>query len=78
MGKKLLKYIKGRGLTITQAATILGITRQRLSGIANGQACGRKLAKRIEIWSEGHIYHSYLLYPEDNEGNNGTTKKGKS
>ena len=52
----LKKYISLKGLTLTDAAKIIGCSRQRLTDLANGKtACGRKLAFRIQKWSDGMV-----------------------
>ncbi|RLI50020.1 MAG: hypothetical protein DRP09_20270 [Candidatus Thorarchaeota archaeon] len=66
METKLKKVVKKRGLTLTQLAREFCITRVHLTNIANGEPAGKKLAKKIEEWSQGEITHTELLYPKKN------------
>jgi len=56
------KYLKLIHKSITAAADELGVTRPYLTDIVNGKRIpGRKLAVKIERWSDGHIKASDLL-----------------
>ena len=64
MNTKLKRYTKTQKITLTKLAQNLKYSRQHISEIANGQPAGKKLALKIEKWSNGHISHTELLYPK--------------
>jgi DNA-binding XRE family transcriptional regulator len=58
---KLNDYLKLKGMTKTQAAKELGITRKYIHEILAGKmGPGRKLATRIIEWSQGAIRYEDL------------------
>jgi len=60
------KYIKEiRKITITQAAGEIGVSRQHLNMICNGQPGGRRLAEKFEIWSNGDVSQSEIMCPQE-------------
>ena len=61
---KLFAYLKLAGKSAIQAASELGVTRQRLYQLENGGRASPELAKKIEEWSEGAVQREDLLYPE--------------
>lgn len=53
--KKLEQYINMKGISIAQAATEIGCTRQYLYMLINGLVPGKVVAMRIQEWSSGVI-----------------------
>jgi transcriptional regulator with XRE-family HTH domain len=65
MDTKLKRIAKQKKITLTELAKQLEISRVHLTNIANGrEPAGKRLAKKIEIWSDGQITHSELIYPD--------------
>lgn len=63
MEPKIKLLARSKKTTLTQLAKDLNISRGHLSRIAHGHyPAGKNLAKAIEIWSEGQITHTELIY----------------
>jgi transcriptional regulator with XRE-family HTH domain len=66
MEPKIKQLARSKKITLTQLAKNLNISRGYLSSITHGhQSAGKNLAKAIEIWSEGQITHTELIYPKE-------------
>jgi hypothetical protein len=62
----LKTYIKNvRKITITQAATEIGYTREHLTEVCNGLAAGRKLGMILEKWSGGIVKAADICFPKN-------------
>ena len=62
--KKLEQYINMKGISIAQAATEIGCTRQYLYMLINGLVPGKVVAMRIQEWSSGVIKAVELMSME--------------
>ncbi len=60
----LREYLFRHRISITKAARQLGVTRQYLGSIVNGAPAGRKLAIKIESWSNGEVKAAWLILDE--------------
>jgi len=66
MDTKFKQLVRQKNITLTDLAKFFNVSRVHLTNIANGSPAGRRLAKKIESWSDGAISHSELLYPDKN------------
>ena len=64
MNTKFKQTVNSSGITLTELAKILGVSRVHLTNIANGEPAGKKLAEKIFKWSKGKIVHTDVLYPQ--------------
>jgi transcriptional regulator with XRE-family HTH domain len=64
MNTKFKQTVNSSGITLTDLAKILGVSRVHLTNIANGEPAGKKLAEKIFKWSKGQIVHTDVLYPQ--------------
>ena len=60
---KLKDYLEWKGVTATEAAKELDVTKARISQVCNGDPAGRKLADRIFIWTDGAVSREEAIYP---------------
>jgi hypothetical protein len=57
------QFVKQKNLSLTDLAKDLGYSRVHLTNVANGFPAGKRLAKKIELWSGGQVPAVCLLYP---------------
>lgn len=59
----LKKEVKRRRMTLTDLARHLGYSRAHITMVANGGPAGKRLAQKIEQWSEGNVPAICLIFP---------------
>lgn len=52
-------------MTITAAATALGVSRPYLTQVANGRPASKRLARKIATWSDQQVPELSILHPAD-------------
>jgi hypothetical protein len=63
---KIDQYLSNRKMSVAEAARQLGITRQHLGMVKNGQLpAGRKLALKLWRWSHGEIGLTDHIFEQD-------------
>ena len=58
---KFQKYLDFRGISKAQAAKEIGCSRQYVYMLADGQPAGKKVALRIERWSDGFVPATQMM-----------------
>lgn len=61
----LKEYLKEQDLSAAQAAKALNISRQHMTSIISGSSCGKRLAKEIELFTNGVVPRESILYPDE-------------
>ena len=62
---KLRKYLDLKQITVSDAASQLSVTPQRVYQLLNGDLPGAKLTLKIVEWSEGAVRTDDLLFPKN-------------
>jgi len=70
MKTKLEQYIQFKGISISQAAKEIGVSRPLLHYAMRGQPLGRRKALRIQEWSNGLVPAAELVGLVDPFGQN--------
>jgi plasmid maintenance system antidote protein VapI len=60
---KFATYLEENKISVQNAATELGITRQRIYQLKNGSRASPELALRVEHWTKGEVPRDMMLYP---------------
>lgn len=60
---ELKDYIKNNGKSMADAAREIGVSRQYLYFLCDGNSCGKKTALKIERWSNGNVDLMALMLP---------------
>ena len=65
---KLKEYIKSNGMSVSEFAHIVGISRQHMNNIIHGhRKVSRNIAVAIEDATDGELNRVQLIWPEDCE-----------
>jgi transcriptional regulator with XRE-family HTH domain len=60
----LKEFANIKNMTLTEIARQLSYSRVHLTNVANGAPAGKKLTKKLVIWSSGALKADDLLYPD--------------